>query len=141
MLTGPMYMLQVYDRVLGSGSEETLVALSLLVMFLFAVMALLDGARAHIMSQIGLRFQHDLDGRVFDAVMRKSAVLPDAQSHGGFGHLDAVQRLLSAPVVSAGFDLPWTIIFFGAIFLFHPMLGWLALGGARRWCVLHLQIR
>ena len=78
MLTGPMYMLQVYDRVLGSGSEETLVALSLLVMFLFAVMALLDGARAHIMSRIGLRFQHDLDGRVFDAVMRKSAVLPDA---------------------------------------------------------------
>ncbi len=130
MLTGPMYMLQVYDRVLGSGSEETLVSLSLLVMFLFGVMAVLDGARAHIMSRVGVRFQRDLDRRVFNAVVRKSAVLPDAQSRSGFAHLDAVQRLLGAPVVIAGFDLPWTIIFFGAIFLFHPFLGWLALAGA-----------
>ena len=130
MLTGPMYMLQVYDRVLGSGSVETLVALSLLVMFLFGVMAILDAVRAHVMARIGMRFQRDLDDRVFDAVVRKSAVLADAQTRGGFGHLDAVQRLLAAPVVIAGFDLPWTIIFFGAIFVFHPFLGWLAVAGA-----------
>ncbi|MCX7558462.1 type I secretion system permease/ATPase [Sulfitobacter sp. F26204] len=130
MLTGPMYMLQVYDRVLGSGSVETLVALSLLVVFLFGVLAIIDGARAHIMARIGMQFQRDLDQRVFDAMLRKSAVLGDAQSRAGFDHLDAVQRLLAAPVIIAGFDMPWTVIFFGAIFVFHPLLGWLALGGA-----------
>ncbi|WP_386625112.1 type I secretion system permease/ATPase [Sulfitobacter geojensis] len=130
MLTGPMYMLQVYDRVLGSGSIETLVALSVLVVVLFAAMAVFDAIRAKIMARIGMRFQRDLDDRVFDAVVRKSAVTADAQARAGFAHLDAVQRLLAAPVVIAGFDLPWTLIFFGAIFVFHPYLGWMAVGGA-----------
>ncbi|MDF3414713.1 type I secretion system permease/ATPase [Sulfitobacter sp. M57] len=130
MLTGPMYMLQVYDRVLGSGSVETLVALSLLVAFLFAAMAVFDAVRARIMTRIGLRFQRDLDDRVFDAVARKCAVSPDTEARAGFAHLDAVQRLLAAPVVIAGFDLPWTVIFFGAIFVFHPYLGVLAVAGA-----------
>ncbi|GAA6176300.1 type I secretion system permease/ATPase [Sulfitobacter pacificus] len=130
MLTGPMYMLQVYDRVLGSGSVETLVALSLLAVVLFAAMAVFDAVRAKTMARIGMRFQRDLDDRVFDAVVRKSAVSADAQARAGFAHLDAVQRLLAAPVVIAGFDLPWTMIFFGAIFVFHPYLGWMAVGGA-----------
>lgn len=130
MLTGPLYMLQVYDRVLGSGSVETLVALSLLVLFLFAAMAVFDAIRALIMARIGMRFQRDLDDRVFDAVIRKSAVMADAGARAGFSHLDNVQRLLAAPVLIAGFDLPWTVIFFGAIFVFHPYLGWMAVGGA-----------
>ena len=130
MLTGPMYMLQVYDRVLGSGSVETLLALSLLVLFLYSVMGVLDYTRGRIMARVGARFQDDLDRRVFDAVVRKSAVAPDVKTSGGLGDLEAVQRLISAPVLMAAFDLPWTPIFFAAIFLFHPILGWLAVGGA-----------
>ena len=76
MLTGPLYMLQVYDRVLGSGSQETLVALSLLVVFLYSMMGILDFTRGRIMARVGARFQDDLDRRVFDAVVRKSAVAP-----------------------------------------------------------------
>ena len=130
MLTGPMYMLQVYDRVLGSGSEETLIALSILVVFLYGVMGVLDHTRGRIMARVGARFQDDLDRRVFDAVVRKSAVAPDVQTNGSLADLEAVQRLISAPVLMAAFDLPWTPIFFAAIFVFHPMLGWLAVGGA-----------
>ena len=74
MLTGPLYMLQVYDRVLGSGSEETLIALSVLVVFLYGVMGVLDYTRGRIMARVGARFQSDLDRRVFDAVVRKSAI-------------------------------------------------------------------
>jgi ATP-binding cassette, subfamily C, type I secretion system permease/ATPase len=136
MLTGPLYMLQVYDRVLGSGSEETLVALSILVAFLFVIMGVLDFTRGRIMMRVGLRFQADLDRRVFDAVLRKTVLRPDAMVRGDLADLEAVQRLMTSPVLSAGFDLPWTLIFFGAIFVFHPLLGALALGGALVLCAL-----
>ncbi|WP_299284476.1 type I secretion system permease/ATPase [uncultured Tateyamaria sp.] len=129
MLTGPIYMLQVYDRVLSSRSEETLIALSLLVVFLYGVMGLLDFARGRIMARVGARFQADLDRRVFDAVVRKSALSSDIQSQSGLSDLQAVQRFLTSPVLLALFDLPWTPIFVAAIFMFHPMLGWLAVAG------------
>ena len=129
MLTGPLYMLQVYDRVLGSGSEETLVALTLLVVFAYSVMGLLDYTRGRIMARVGARFQDDLDRRVFDAVVRKSAVAPDIKTNASLADLEAVQRTITSPVLMAAFDLPWTPIFFAAIFVFHVWLGYLALAG------------
>ena len=77
MLTGPLYMLQVYDRVLGSRSEATLVALSLLVVFLYGTMGILDYTRGRVMARVGARFQSRLDRRVFDAMLRRSAVAQD----------------------------------------------------------------
>lgn len=129
MLTGPIYMLQVYDRVLGSRSVETLVALSLLVAFLYGVMGLLDYSRGRIMARAGARFQAALDRRVFDAMVRRSAVAPDASAQTGLSDLESVQRLISSPVLMAAFDLPWTPVFLAGIMLFHPWLGMLALGG------------
>ncbi len=130
MLTGPLYMLQVYDRVLGSGSEETLIALSMIVVFLYGIMGILDFTRGRVMARVGARFQSDLDRRVFDAVIRKSAVAPDVKTQTGLADLEAVQRLITSPVLMAFFDMPWTPIFFAGIFIFHPMLGYLALIGA-----------
>jgi ABC-type protease/lipase transport system fused ATPase/permease subunit len=74
MLTGPIYMLQVYDRVLGSRSEATLVALTLIVVYLYGLMALLDLARGRLMSRAAARLKMALEGRVFRAVLRRSAV-------------------------------------------------------------------
>ncbi|NEK21787.1 type I secretion system permease/ATPase [Sulfitobacter sp. JBTF-M27] len=130
MLTGPMYMLQVYDRVLASGSTETLVALSLLMVFLYIMMGALDFSRARIMTRVALCFAQDLHGRVFDAVMRKAAVLPDKGTDSGLRDLRNIQRLIGAPVLIALMDLPWTPILIGTIFVFHPYLGALALVGA-----------
>jgi ATP-binding cassette subfamily C protein len=130
MLTGPIYMLQVYDRVLGSGSVETLIALSMLVVFLYGIMGILDYTRGRIMARIGARFQSDLDRRVFDAVIRKSAVAPDVKTQTGLADLESVQRLITSPVLMAFFDMPWTPVFFAGIFIFHPYLGYLALVGA-----------
>ncbi len=129
MLTGPLYMLQVYDRVLGSGSVETLIALSILVTFLFAMMGILDYARGRVMSKVAARFQSRLDGRVFDAVIRKTALGPDPSANTGLRDLESVQRLLSSPVLTAMFDLPWTPVFIIAIWIFHPWLGILAVIG------------
>ena len=129
MLTGPLYMMQVYDRVLGSRSEATLVALSLLVVFLYGMMGLLDYARGRILARAGARFQAALDQRVFDAMIRRSAVARDPVAQTGLGDLESIQRLISSPVLGAAFDLPWTPVFLAGIALFHPYLGLLALTG------------
>jgi ATP-binding cassette subfamily C protein len=130
MLTGSLFMLQVYDRVLGSRSEETLVALSVLVAALYVLMGVLEYARGRVAARIGARFQETLDPRVFDAVLRR-AVLPDERSRpsSGLKDVEAIQRFLSSPVLFAIFDMPWTPVFIAAIFVFHPLLGWLAVAG------------
>ncbi|PWE32690.1 type I secretion system permease/ATPase [Maritimibacter sp. 55A14] len=129
MLTGPLYMLQVYDRVLASGSEETLAALSMLSGFLFLMMGLLDHARGRVMARAGARFQSRLDARVFAAEMDAAAPGARDRGRGGLRDLEDVQRLLTAPALTALFDLPWTPFFLAAIFLFHTWLGLLATAG------------
>ena len=129
MLTGPIYMLQVYDRVLTSRSLETLVGLSALVIFLYLVMGILDHARGRIMARVGARFQSRMDRRVFDAVMRKAAVRPDETTASGLRDLESVQKLMTSPALLAVFDIPWTPIFLFAVFIFHPFMGYLAVGG------------
>ena len=120
MLAGPLYMLQVYDRVLGSRSEATLIALSLLVAFLYGMMGLLDYSRGRVMGRVGARFQAALDERVFNAVLRRAAIASDAKTSTGLRDLEAVQRLLTSPVFTALFDLPWTPLFLFGIAIFHP---------------------
>ncbi len=130
MLTGPLYMLQVYDRVLGSRSEETLLALSLLAAGLYGAMGVLDHARGRLMALAGARFQDRLDRRVLMAAQKSAALAPDEQNGLSAQHdVEAIRRVLSSPVMLALFDLPWTPLFMAAIFVFHPWLGWLAVAG------------
>jgi PrtD family type I secretion system ABC transporter len=131
MLTGPLYMLNVYDRVLGSRSLETLIALTVLVAFLYGMMGLLDFVRGRVMSRIGARFQARLDRRVFAATLRASTLnrAPE-EARTGLRDLEAVQRLITSPALMALFDLPWMPLFFICIFVFHQALGILALIGA-----------
>ncbi|MDQ2066866.1 type I secretion system permease/ATPase [Xinfangfangia sp. CPCC 101601] len=130
MLTAPLYMLQVYDRVLISRSEETLLALSGLVAFLFLAMGLLDHARSRVAVRVGARLQDELDHRVLSAAFRKLAVTPqDVAAHSAQRDLEAMARIWSSPALMALFDLPWTPIFAAVIFIFHPILGWTAVAG------------
>lgn len=130
MLTGPLFMLQVYDRVLGSRSEETLLALFGLVAFLYLMMGVLDYARGRVTGRVAARFQAALDRRVFDAVLRLESVRPGhAGAATGLRDLETVQRFLGAPVLLAIFDMPWTPMFLAAVFVFHPLLGALAVAG------------
>jgi ATP-binding cassette, subfamily C, bacterial len=130
MLTAPLYMLQVYDRVLVSRSEETLVALSLLMAFLFVVMGVIDHARGRIVARVGAGLQQGLDARVLSAALCRLGTAPqDIPALSAQRDLDALARFWASPVVLALFDAPWTPFFAAAIFVFHPMLGALALGG------------
>ena len=128
MLTGPLFMLQVYDRVLSSGSEETLVALTGLVIILYGLFGILEYARGRIAARIGARFHDALGVQVFRTTLNGSNSLPHnktAQLHD----LEAIRTFWTSPVCLVFFDLPWTPVFAIAIFVFHPLLGWLALGG------------
>ena len=130
MLTSSLYMLQVYDRVLGSRSVETLVALSVLVTFLFLAMGVLDHARARVMARIGARLQDGLDRRVFSASVRRLTLSPgDPAALAAQRDLEGLQRLWASPVLLAVFDIPWTPLFIAAIFVFHAWMGFLAIAG------------
>lgn len=128
ILTGPLFMLQVYDRVLASRSEETLAALFILVSCLFALYAVFEYARGRVIAYVGANLQADLSAPVFRAVIERAA-LKKTGEQGSMQDLDVIRTTLGSPIALAVFDLPWTPLFIGAIFIFHPMLGWLAVAG------------
>jgi ATP-binding cassette, subfamily C, type I secretion system permease/ATPase len=131
MLTGPLFMLQVYDRVLPSGSLPTLVGLAILAVSLYAFQGLLDTIRARVLRRIGSAIDEELSHRSYDAIVR----LPLKTRGGGHGlqpvrDLDRIRTFLSSPGPGAMFDLPWIPLYVGVCFLFHPLIGLAAAGGA-----------
>ncbi len=132
MLTGPIFMLQIYGNVLTSRSEATLFALTALVAFLYTIMGILDHTRGRLLSRVGARFQSTLDHRAFTATlqanMRPASPMNPVRATG-MQDLESVQRLLSSPVLSSCFDVPFTPIFLAGLWFFHPYLGTLAMAG------------
>ena len=127
MLTGPLFMLQVYDRVLSSRSEATLVTLLVIVAFLFLMMGVLDHARGRVLARAGARLQTRLDSRVLRAILSRSTSPAErSRPATGLRDLESIQRFASSSGPFAFFDAPWTPIFLFALFMFHWMLGVLA---------------
>lgn len=130
MMTGPLFMMQVYDRVLGSRSQETLVTLFSIVTVLFVLMGLLDSIRTKVMQRIGARFQQRAERRVFEAALADSNNSGNEQdARIAMRDLDILQKLLGSPVLIAALDLPWSPLFLFAIYLFHPVLAAVAAVG------------
>ena len=129
MLTGPIYMLQIYGRVLSSGSVRTLVALTGLIAVLYAMLAILEGFRSALLARLGWRFARQYSDRVYDAAHRSTLDEPAGIGRRALADLNTVKSAISSPIVTAILDTPWTPIFLLVIFMMHPMLGWLSLGG------------
>ena len=131
MLTGPLFMLQVYDRVLASQSQPTLLVLFALVAVLFGFYGLLEFFRGRLMARVGARLQAALDGEVFCASVRAARERdPGRRRLNALHDLENLQLLFSGPAPMAILDLPWSPLFFLVIYLFHWQLGALALAGA-----------
>ncbi len=127
MLTGPLFMLQIYDRVLSSRSIPTLVALSILVAGLFAILGVLEFIRTRILTRIGANIDLRIAQRTFDASMRLSlSTGGHINSSTPLRELEVARQFLSGPAIPALFDAPWVPIYLGVIFLFHWYLGVLA---------------
>jgi len=129
VLTGPIFALQVYDRVLGSRSVETLVALTILMAFLFVIMGLTDHARRRIAARIAERIVTSLEKPVFEAMITAQAQRPPPTT-SPLADLDKMRQFFASAIFVALFDLPWLPVFLAAIALFHPALGWLSVFGA-----------
>lgn len=130
-------MLQVYDRVLTSRSNETLTALFLLVIILYSFMGCLEFARGRLMANAGARFQSYLDETVFRSMLKKAVNDKDGLQHSnGLREVESIHALATSPVVIAIFDAPWCPFFVAVIFMLHPILGWLAVFGGLFLCAI-----
>jgi ATP-binding cassette subfamily C protein len=130
VLTGSLYSLQVYDRVLTSRSEPTLVVLTILLVMLYSIMGVLDHMRGRIAARVGARFQAKLEMRVFRIVTDRTMLASQGiNTTTAMRDLDSVQRALSSPAAFAVFDIPWTPVFIVIIFIFHPLMGVLGVIG------------
>lgn len=130
-LTGSMYMLQVYDRVIPSRSIPTLIGLTVLMLGLFVANGVLDMVRTRIMSRVGLKVDEALRDQVFNA-LQTVALRGRAEGDGlqAIRDLDRVRGFLSGVGPTALFDLPWIPIYLVIIFMLHPLMGWFSVGGA-----------
>ena len=129
MLTGPIFMLQVYDRVLASQSVPTLLALLALAIGLYTMMGLFDFLRARVLS----RLSHWLDDQLAPLAFRSWMVRSlngHAPGYRPVQDLTVVRGFLSSPTVLALFDLPWFPFYLGVVFMLHIQLGLLATAGA-----------
>ena len=141
MLTGSVYMLQVYDRVLSSGSVQTLVALFAIVVVLHIFLGFFDFLRTRLMARAAVRMDLALGPAAFRAWVaagvpgHAAAADPDgagreAPTSRPLTDLDVLRSFLSSPAVTGLMDAPWVPIFITVMFLIHPLLGWLTLAGA-----------
>jgi PrtD family type I secretion system ABC transporter len=129
-LTGSLYMLQVYDRVLASRSVPTLVAISVLALALFSLQGVLEIMRAKVMSRVGSRVERDLLQPVHDLVLRLPLLGRNpVESTQPMRDMEVVRNFLSGPGPLAFFDLPWMPLYLLIITLLHPWLGILAGAG------------
>lgn len=124
MLTSPLYMLQVYDRVLVSRSVDTLILLSAVALGALAVYGALEAVRSRVLVRVGARFDQDVTDGIFDASMRSGA---GAMS---FRDLEGVRAFLTGRSLLALFDAPWTPIYIALVYFLHPWLGHIAVSGA-----------
>ena len=127
MLVPTLYMLQVYDRVLVSRNELTLLAVSLIALFLLAVMAVADWSRSRVLVRASVRFDEQLSTRVFNASFESYLSQSAAGPSRALQDLLHIRQFLTGQGVFALFDAPWTPIYLVVVFLLHPALGVLAL--------------
>ena len=129
MLTGPLFMLQIYDRVLTSRSVPTLIALFALVVALYGFLGLFDFLRSRVLSRIGYRVDVSLMEATNHAWIRQGIASPDEPGRP-LNDLTTLRQFFTSTALPALFDLPWVPFYIVVVYLLHPWLGYLALAGA-----------
>jgi len=131
LLTGSMFMMEVYDRVLPSRSVPTLIGLSILAAALYTAQGGFDLIRSRLLARVGATLDETLSPRVYDSMVQLPVRMgARSDSMQPLRDLDAVRSFLSSMGPTALFDMPWMPLYLTIIFAFHPILGLTALGGA-----------
>ena len=131
MLTGPLFMMLIYSKVLTSKSIPTLVALSLLALLLYAFYGFLEGIRGKLMARVGITFDHQLAPSLFLATLRLPLHFgPHARQYDPLQDLATIRNFLMGGGPSALLDLPWMPLYFAILYIVHPLLAAMAVSGA-----------
>ncbi len=126
MLTAPLYMLQVYDRVVAARSFDTLVYLTVIMVGMFAIMGLLEWVRSRILVRVGNQLDNALSPRIYTAMFEQGIRQPEKRNAQPLADLTAVRQFMTGNGLFAFFDAPWMPIYIGLLFVFHPAFGWFA---------------
>jgi PrtD family type I secretion system ABC transporter len=129
-LTFPIYMLQIYDRVLSSYSLPTLYVLTLAAVICLIVMALLEFVRSRLLVRCGVAIDQALSRDVLDNVIKQSALLGMKPGQATLRDVNLVRNFFGGNAIFTLFDIPWTPIFLAVIYFLHPLLGIVATSGA-----------
>src|SRR5438067_765356 len=127
MLTLPIYLFQISDRVLTSRSLDTLLMLSLLAFCLLGTLAILDILRRQILARLGTKLEAMVGAPILASMINAARVGEGGTTHG-LRSLQQVRTFISSPVMLLIIDVPLTPIYFVAIFLIHTTVGFVALG-------------
>lgn len=130
LLAPSLYLLQVFDRVLTGRSLETLAMLTLITVFGLVVMLILDYLRGQLLQGAGAAIDRMLGGRVIEALVTKGSQINRTEDVHGLRDVAALRSFFGGSSILALFDLPWTLFYVALIFLFHPLLGLVAVLGA-----------
>jgi len=130
MLVPPLYMLQLYDRVLTSRSEDTLILLTAIVLVLFITMALLEIVRSKILVKIGNNLDYILSQRIFNLLFDLANKHPGKATAVPLNDLTQIKQFMTGNGLFAFFDAPWIPIYIAVLFIFHPMFGYFAIFAA-----------
>ncbi len=131
MLVPALYMLQVYDRVVTSRSESTLLLLTLIVVVMLLTLGILEWVRSQILVKAGANLAVLLNERLFNATFRNSLNSSGiASSSQPISDLNNLRQFLTGNGLFAFFDAPWLPIYIAVMFLFHPLFGWVAVGSS-----------
>ncbi len=122
-LTGPIFMLEVYDRVLPSRSIPTLVAISILALILFGFQGLLDIVRGRVLVRIAGSIDHTMSARIYDLAAKLPLRALAPAGYQPLHDLDRIRSFMSSVGPVALFDLPWMPLYLGVCYLFHPLIG------------------
>lgn len=129
MLTGPIYMLQVYDRILTSRSMATLIAITVLMVGLFVAMGFMEMFRSKVLARTGLKFEQTIGPDTLRLWLLRGHSFPKGMP-SPMRDVATIRRFLSGSAPGAFFDIPWAPIYLAIIFMLHPLLGILGTIGA-----------
>ena len=130
MLAVPLYMMQIFDRVLTTGHVDTLIVLTAMVAGALVAFGLLDALRGRILARAGAWLEGELGGPVLAGAVSDALGSGGGVSAQGLRDLAAVRGYVGGQSVTPLFDAPWAPVFLAVVFLIHPVLGWIGLGGA-----------
>lgn len=129
-LAGPLFMILIFDRVLPSRSEATLVSLLILLVIVLVVMTLLDYSRRRLLARFGAQFQEKIEDRIFSSTARHTYYAREgSKPAAGLNEADRLRGFFHSGSLVSILDYLWSPVFLAVLFIIDPIIGWVVVAG------------